>query len=470
MNCSLPKNETPSEILVKQLRLEVEELIKSTEATLLKQQGRIAELCVYIKENLTESLRELFNGMKLSGELTDVITDVVLYDIVDSIEKTNVYFDGVTTEKIFDETSSTYYYVTKVPKIDNNGLPIKFKLGIANDNPEVNTLESTLDFAHRKNATLCVNAGVYDVDTNLPIGTLIKDGKILYNNMPTEDKYQFLGIKSDGTIKKYSRGTTAGAMLLDGCIDVVCIFGNLIENGVKVDQTDVRKDVRQSLGISTDGTIYIVSCDGRSYESAGMSYDDLSRIHYNLGSFNAFILDGGGSTSTVLRGVKQNENIDFSTVDRKVNSFLYIARNTNVSSDNNSSNDLGIVKQEILERLTKNVDFINGYIRLRGRENYYSTGIEFFVNAENSRRSKLGISFDPNNARNTYLYWGLKAENTEKTNIFRVYDSGVWVQTYHGPSSERPNGVTGLCYFDEGFGKPIWYDGSKWVDATGTAI
>lgn len=41
-----------------------------------------------------------------------------------------------------------------------------------------------------------------------------------------------------------------------------------------------------------------------------------------------------------------------------------------------------------------------------------------------------------------------------------------------GPSAQRPQTtlVVGDRYFDVGLGKPIWWNGSQWVDATGAAV
>jgi len=472
-NCCLPDYTSENDVLVLQLKREVEELMNETTARLLKQDGKIAELCQYIKENLSGTLAVLMDSMKLSGEVSEIITDVVLADVMLSIEQTNVYYDCLETEKLYDETSSCYYYVTKIPKVDYNGKPIKLKLGIANDNEDANTVESTLSFAHRKNATVCINAGVFNVNTHEPLFLLIKDRKILHDGgAMLDDKYQYLAIMWDGSLKTYPIRTSSHRMLNDGAVDVTCIFTTLIDNGVAIDNEDERKEPRQSIGVDGEGNIIIVTCDGRTYVSEGMTYDDLARIHLNLGSVNAYILDGGGSASTVLRGVKQNENIDYNTIDRKVNNFLYIVKDNNVSPDNNASNDLGDVKNFLLERIVNNMDFLKGYLRLRGPENYYAPGIEFYVNAEESRRSKLGLTFDPTNQRNSYVFLSLKGPEdvTEKTNLFRIYPQGTWIQTYHGPSSDRPNGIVGLCYFDETIKKPIWYDGSKWIDATGTAV
>ena len=42
--------------------------------------------------------------------------------------------------------------------------------------------------------------------------------------------------------------------------------------------------------------------------------------------------------------------------------------------------------------------------------------------------------------------------------------------TLNGATASRPSSsVLGQIYFDTTLGKPVWWDGSKFVDATGTA-
>ena len=42
--------------------------------------------------------------------------------------------------------------------------------------------------------------------------------------------------------------------------------------------------------------------------------------------------------------------------------------------------------------------------------------------------------------------------------------------TLNGATANRPvSSVTGQFYFDTTLGKPVWWDGSKFVDATGAA-
>ena len=476
--CDLKSSSNEMEIKCAQIKAEIKRLANSTEAKFLIQDGKIAETCVYIKNNLSNAIRELLATMQMSGELDNIITSTILNNVQEQIDAMNVYYPDIITEKFYDSSSACYYYVTTVPS------KYPLRLGLANGYQSENqntcigsgtnpaNTESTIDFSHRKNATIAVNCGIYNTSTKFPVGAVIKDYRLLYDESVTDPKYQYLAIMSNGDIKTFPHNTGSQAMLAAGVMDACLIFGTLIENGISVPQSDERKDPRQSIGIKYNGDIMFITCDGRSRESSGMTYSDLVRLHAQYGSRNAYILDGGGSTSTVLRGIKQNENIDYFTDDRKVNNFLFVAKPTTISPVNESNNDLGNVKQELLSDIINKINFLNGYIRLIGPENYYAPGIELYVNNEKTRVSKIGLSYDSGNSRNTFGYFSLKApgDSAEKTNLFRIYPQGVWVQVYHGTSAQRPNGVAGLMYFDESLKKPIWYTGTKWVDANGEDV
>ena len=463
------------EILL-QLKNEVEKLLSDTKATLLKQNGKIADLQVYLKDNINVSIRKLLEGMKLSGELSDIVTDTILYDVIDRIDKTNVFYNNVNTSKIFDDTSKTYYYLSVIPRNDENGSLIPLKMGLANDDYSCTTLESTLKHAWRKNATLCINCGVWNVETVKPIASIIYEGKILYKDMPTvtPEKYQYFAITKDHKYKVYPIGTTPELMISDGVYYACTIFKSLILNGEPVTQTDLRDEPRQSIGFRENGDIVIITCDGRNYESEGMSYDDLARLHALNGSINAYILDGGGSTSTVLRGVKQNENIDNFTTDRSVGTFLYVAKETNVSVDNNLGNDLGRLKQFLIGQIRAKTDFLQGRVALKAPVGQLYPTIQMMADGEDVTRCRFTFSYDPTNQRNSYAYIGLMGpeDTAMKTNLFRIFPHGVWFNTYHGNSSSRPSPLNniGLCYFDETLKKPLWSDGSKWLDSAGNPV
>lgn len=63
--------------------------------------------------------------------------------------------------------------------------------------------------------------------------------------------------------------------------------------------------------------------------------------------------------------------------------------------------------------------------------------------------------------------------------VIAVYDGAAWITFSFdnlgnwpsGTTANRPTSVpTGYMYFDTDLGKPIWWNGTGWVDATGTAV
>ena len=70
------------------------------------------------------------------------------------------------------------------------------------------------------------------------------------------------------------------------------------------DRTDMRaRNPRTAMGLSRDRrTFLLVTVDGRSSASAGMYGTELARLMELLGAWQAFNLDGGGSTAMWVRG------------------------------------------------------------------------------------------------------------------------------------------------------------------------
>ena len=88
--CSLPSSSNELAILLKQLKREVAELMKTTTAKLLTQDGKIAESCVYIKNNLSNELRILFDSMIATGEIDQIILNIFQSEIDSKASKSDV--------------------------------------------------------------------------------------------------------------------------------------------------------------------------------------------------------------------------------------------------------------------------------------------------------------------------------------------------------------------------------------------
>ena len=77
----------------------------------------------------------------------------------------------------------------------------------------------------------------------------------------------------------------------------------------------------------------------------------------------------------------------------------------------------------------------------------------------------------PTNIRNSYRYYN------ETSKMLEVYDGNNWKTTdgytlpIIGYTANRPNNaIIGQPFFDMSLNKPIWWTGTKWVDATGADV
>ena len=83
---------------------------------------------------------------------------------------------------------------------------------------------------------------------------------------------------------------------------------------------------RTGVGFSRDSsTLYLITVDGRSESSSGMSLGEFASLMQALGVAQGLNLDGGGSTTLVLRGQVVNHPSD-STGERKVGNALLVTR------------------------------------------------------------------------------------------------------------------------------------------------
>jgi exopolysaccharide biosynthesis protein len=80
---------------------------------------------------------------------------------------------------------------------------------------------------------------------------------------------------------------------------------------------------RTLAGVRPDGTLLLVTVDGRLPGwSVGMTLPEAARLMRSLGARDALNLDGGGSTTMVVRGEVVNRPAD--RVERRVSDGLFV--------------------------------------------------------------------------------------------------------------------------------------------------
>lgn len=367
---NLPSHDNEIEILIRQLKKEVNELMKTTQAKLLCQDKKIAETMVYIKNNLSNALRILLNSMLESGQLEDLITGVVSdtieileHDVdvlkqdmlqvkaqqtvnsndivnlkgnkleIDKYSDSNIFTKFLNIDVETDYVNDSIVYITKIKDID--------KLSCLPTNGDVTgdvylNRTNIIDYAkNNNNYDLYINAGMS--------GIYIFDGTT--NTTTRLDCPYYCGFNSNNDMKFYNglvNDFNIDTMLNDDIVNCFSGFSPLIVNHEAFDFTDITdlagtnqiaqnfadslpvKHPRQILAQDDDNNFYIFSIMGRFNNSKGMNYYEMQDYLMTKGLKNAFNCDGGGSMQTVFNKnyiFEPSQELD-TNVDRIVPSTL----------------------------------------------------------------------------------------------------------------------------------------------------
>ena len=265
---------------------------------------------------------------------------------------------------------NTTYYITHIPHLDSDGNLIKLKRGIEGTNPDKPEHITPIEFSRRHNATFVSNASTGSCSQLKLHGRQIYNGRII-DSLDTDyvkDRWT-LAISEDNTLTSYPPNVNAQTLLSQGVTNALTAFGPIIsDNKVIVKDGDyspntVVKHPRQVIGQLPNKDLIFFSCDGRenntkSFIEEGMTLKEVAEVLFDYyGDIKfAYNLDGGGSTSSVLRSTKLNkaQDEDFTT-DRPVLDFLYVGR------DERQIRDLDIQKAyEDIGRVNARVQDIYG--------------------------------------------------------------------------------------------------------------
>lgn len=274
----------------------------------------------------------------------------------------NNYYDNITIEKL--NRFNTTYYLTTIPLKDNNNNNIIPYIGVGKNATETPNVYSQ---NHNTNITINATVGVLGSDNTFRDGSVISNGEIVrnyifsqhpeYENM--KDNFLYLALNDNRDYKTYPGKSTAPELILsEGYNQAFMIYWELINNfnlvdnsnttdneGNKVNET---KSIRQAIGFTEDKTIYIVTTEGRDITNPGMTSQDVALIMQALHCKNAFMLDGGGSTSTSFKGYKINQNYDRNkTQDRYIKYTLNVKNNIINKNTADIYSWIGNIKQKL---------------------------------------------------------------------------------------------------------------------------
>lgn len=228
----------------------------------------------------------------------------------------------VPTDWISNEVAPGIIY-TEIVYEDKDGAPVRaYAISIKKGSASIQTtmpsdsadkkgtvakMSSQLSAAisNGKNVLAGVNADFFDMGgTNVMRGLCIKDGKFISGtgDRPwfgiTHDGYAVMGTDADYAAYKDKLTTAVGA-------SHVILKGGAIDNLATSTEFSYTRHPRTAAGVTADGTVVLIVVDGRQPSvSNGASLADLAYIMASLGCVDAVNLDGGGSSTFILKNEK----------------------------------------------------------------------------------------------------------------------------------------------------------------------
>jgi exopolysaccharide biosynthesis protein len=227
---------------------------------------------------------------------------------------------------------------------------VDLRLVPASDGPP--TKATVPDIARRHDALAAVNGGFFVVATGAPAGLLKVKGRLLSGTRLPRGAVGILGGSlfhpmrlvfdqvaaakpaAGGNIQYRTRlGTATGTW--SRARDIVGGAGLLVHDGRPTTTDDwaaekmregfaTERHPRTMIGVDRSGAIWLVAVDGRNpLVSLGMSFAELQGLAGLLSLRYALNLDGGGSTTMVVRGVVVNRPSDI-TGPRPVSDALLV--------------------------------------------------------------------------------------------------------------------------------------------------
>lgn len=344
--------------------------------------------------------------------------------------KESAYYNEISyvSGRKFDTT----YKIVHIPHRDSDGNLIKLRKGISGSNPNKPDHITARDFAKQTSATFVSNASTGSGSQLKLHGQQIYNGQILdsvKDYEPLKDRWT-LAMADDNTLTSFPPNITAKEIKDKGYNNTFSGFGPLIMEGKKV---YIEGDYSPNSEVSHPRTviaqlpnkdILIFTCDGRitgsTLHQKGMTLNEVTEVlysHYGDIEF-AYNLDGGGSSSAVLRSRMLNKPSDNNNKsERKLLDFIYVGKDPRQIRDKDiqkAYEDIGDLRnnfQFLYGLLTTWNEVNSNELRIRNYNDY--TGI-VTMDGENAKKK---FYMQPNEFR----FWDYDTSRT----WFRVTEDAM---------------------------------------------
>lgn len=181
------------------------------------------------------------------------------------------------------------------------------------------TLLPTSQLAGQAGAIAAINAGFFKINEGRGSATYLRVQGRTIDDLPTQNHPRLNGalilpdrgmprIEYARPNAEYNQAPASETILVTG---PVLLLDKVVQPLDSSSEFISRRHPRTCLCTKNNGTVLLVTVDGRHDEALGMSLFELTRLLQGLGCRQAINLDGGGSTTMWLRGKSANGVVNY---------------------------------------------------------------------------------------------------------------------------------------------------------------
>lgn len=191
---------------------------------------------------------------------------------------------------------------------------------------EPKELKTTPTFGKANQAIAAINGTFFDVKNGGSVDFIKVNGQVISPNRLEKGnkraRHQQAAVviangrlslkKWDGTAN-WEEALSENDVMLSGPL----LRLNQIDESLDTASFNRLRHPRSAIGLKPDGTVLLLTVDGRHENSAGMSLFELTKVMKWLGCTSAINLDGGGSTTLWLADAPGNGIVNFPSDNKK---------------------------------------------------------------------------------------------------------------------------------------------------------
>ena len=293
---------------IQNLSQQLDELTKLNEQYIAERPLSVVELETKYRQLLTEANTKV-SELEIAKNNVQKERD----EIQDYYEQLNQHFyvkDDLKVKLVETRTSNQHYWIAEVISI-----PLKGAMASDTYNGKRETISS---MANRLGAILAINASGFYAKTNTPMGTVVRNGKLV--NIDQSYTGEILSLQSNGNLAFTTVNSEEEFKNLD--IKQTFTFGPILVRDYQATElNDKSRHPRTAIGQLDDNRYVLVVVEGRMEGADGMTLAELQQLFLQLGCKTAYNLDGGGSTTLYFQGKVINTPSDGS--ERSVVDMIY---------------------------------------------------------------------------------------------------------------------------------------------------